>query len=69
VVYLNTKRVKRGYYEVTIEILAKNPLELEEGALTKLYMKKLEQILHKQPENWLWSHKRWKKKRSDIPKD
>jgi len=69
VVYLNTQRIKRGYYEVTIEILAKNPLELKEGELTKLYMKKLEQILNNKPENWLWSHKRWKKKRSDIPKN
>jgi len=69
VIFFNTQRVKRGYYEVTMELLTENPLKLKEGELTELYMNRLEQILKDKPENWLWSHKRWKKNRSDIPKD
>lgn len=69
VVFFNIQRVKRGYYEITVEKLTEDPSKLKEGEITELYMKKLEQILKKKPENWLWSHKRWKKKRSDIPKD
>jgi len=60
VVYVDVQRVKRGYYELYLTILAENPSELEEGEITKRYAKKLESVIRKQPENWLWSHKRWK---------
>ncbi len=67
VVYLDIQRIKRGYYELTAEKLIENPECLKENMLTKLYMNKLEQVIRKKPENWLWSHKRWKRKREDIP--
>lgn len=63
IVYLNIQRVKRGYYELTIEKLIENPVLYEDGKITELYMTRLEQLLIDKPENWLWSHKRWKKKR------
>jgi len=64
VIYLHIKRVRRGYYELKAEILIENPSELEEGEVTRRYMNKLEQILKEKPEDWLWSHKRWKRKRT-----
>lgn len=69
VVYLDIQRVKRGYYELTAEKLIEEPIKLEEDQVTKLYMNKLEEVIRKKPENWLWSHKRWKRKREDIPED
>jgi len=57
------KRVRRGYYNATFELLAENPAELEEGELTRRYVKKLEACIREQPETWLWSHKRWKHSR------
>jgi KDO2-lipid IV(A) lauroyltransferase len=60
VVFININRVKRGYYECKLDVLTENPLELEEGELTKRYAKKLEEMIIKKPEDWLWSHKRWK---------
>jgi KDO2-lipid IV(A) lauroyltransferase len=33
---------------------------LPKGEITRLYAKKLEEIIYERPENWLWSHKRWK---------
>ena len=60
VVYTDIQRVKRGYYEVTLSILTENPNELKEGEITRRYAQKLESIIRKKPENWLWSHKRWK---------
>jgi KDO2-lipid IV(A) lauroyltransferase len=63
VIFVDIQRVKRGYYELTLSLLSKHPAELPKGELTKLYAQKLESIIRKHPEDWLWSHKRWKHKR------
>jgi len=59
-VYTEIQRIKRGYYELTLSIMADKPMELEEGEITRRYAKMLEAQILKKPENWLWSHKRWK---------
>jgi KDO2-lipid IV(A) lauroyltransferase len=33
----------------------------EEGELTVMFARFLEDSIRKQPENWLWSHRRWKR--------
>lgn len=61
IIYGHVNRIKRGYYTVTleeIEIKQNSP-----GFITKQFMKKLEKDIIHTPENWLWSHKRWKKSR------
>lgn len=60
VVFVSVRKVKRGYYEIYTELITENPLELKEGQLTILHTKKLEEEIKRQPELWLWSHKRWK---------
>jgi Kdo2-lipid IVA lauroyltransferase/acyltransferase len=60
VIYINVQRVRRGYYTVELSVLNSKPLEFEEGALTEIYARKLESIILQKPENWLWSHKRFK---------
>lgn len=60
VVYLSTKRTKRGYYEMTPELLCENPKDTAKGELSEMHTKRLEQDIIKQPEIWLWSHRRWK---------
>jgi len=62
--FLKIQRVKRGYYELTAEKLIEKPTETNEGQITEIYMHKLEEIIKENPENWLWSHKRWKRKRN-----
>lgn len=63
-VYLaDIKRAKRGFYEVTFSLLIKEPAKTEEADVTKLYAQALEKIIQKDPANWLWSHRRWKRKR------
>lgn len=62
VIFAEFRRVKRGYYETYFEIITENPRELEDGQITKIFMNKLEEKIIKQPEIWLWSHKRWKHK-------
>jgi Kdo2-lipid IVA lauroyltransferase/acyltransferase len=63
VYFLDMKRIKRGYYSVNIELLSENPAELQEGDITRLYMTRLEKMIVANPQDWLWSHKRWKLKR------
>lgn len=63
VVYVTVNRIKRGYYEVNTEYLVTNPKDTKEGEISELHTKKLEKDILKQPEIWLWSHRRWKHKR------
>ncbi len=63
VIYIDVQRAKRGFYEIYLSVLCEDPSILKEGELTALYAKKLESVIQKKPENWLWSHRRWKMKR------
>ena len=63
VLFARSRRVKRGYYELSAEILTEKPGELADGVLTEMHTKKLEEDIIAQPETWLWSHRRWKHKR------
>ncbi len=61
VYYFDIVRVKRGFYEVTFKKIALQ-YPISEGDLTKRYAHLLEESIRKHPENWLWSHRRWKRK-------
>jgi len=63
VVFIDIQRIKRGYYEITAQTLFDNPKETAEHEITDKYFEILEKIIKKKPENWLWSHKRWKYKK------
>ena len=60
VAYIDVQRKKRGYYTVELSILADKPSELKDGEITYRFAKKLESVIHSEPANWLWSHRRWK---------
>ena len=60
VVYMNVKRVRRGYYEITPELLAEFPKETAENEITERFTNRLEKEINLMPETWLWSHRRWK---------
>lgn len=63
VVYVHINRIKRGYYEVTFDILYEPGQPLIENEITERYMKKLENHIYNDPSQWLWSHRRWKHKK------
>jgi len=58
--YIDIQRVRRGYYEVKLSPLVMDPSKLKNGELTKLYAQKLEEVITRKPQDWLWSHRRWK---------
>ena len=63
VVYLNIKKAKRGYYNLSTTVLTENPKDLPDGEISELHTKHLEKNIREQPHIWLWSHRRWKHKK------
>ncbi|NLI71482.1 MAG: lysophospholipid acyltransferase family protein [Bacteroidales bacterium] len=66
VYYCDVKKIKRGYYTCTLSPIATEPKETSEHEITEKYARLLEQTIEEQPPFWLWSHKRWKHKKSEI---
>lgn len=66
VVYVSVVKVKRGYYSVEATLLIEKPSAETEGAITVAHTRKLEVDIIEQPATWLWSHKRWKHKRTQT---
>lgn len=64
VVFLNVQKVRRGYYKMTVELLFEQTTGLPEYNVTETHVKRLEEIIRKNPEYWTWTHRRWKYKRS-----
>jgi len=60
VIFTDIQRVKRGYYTLELSYISLNPKETEKGEITTNYASRLEKIIRNKPEDWLWSHKRWK---------
>ena len=60
--FVEVHRVKRGFYEMKIVTLKDKSIE-ENESKTLLHVNYLEKVINDQPENWLWSHKRWKNSR------
>ena len=58
--YLDVRRLKRGYYEATFVRLHERPLSLPNFELTDIYYQYLEQTIRRQPELYLWTHRRFK---------
>lgn len=60
VIFVQVKKVKRGYYEATFVSLADNPKDFENFKITEMYLKEVEKQILEAPEFYLWTHKRWK---------
>lgn len=59
-VYVDVERVRRGKYVITLREMTRDVSELSRFDLSVDFMHRLEQSIQRQPEIWLWSHKRWK---------
>jgi len=66
VVFGKMRRIKRGYYTITLELITANPAATAAGEITISHTRALEELLQEQPEYWLWSHKRWKFKKEEV---
>lgn len=65
VYYCRINKVKRGYYQLELELVTDDPVSTEHGYLTERLTQMLEADIRRQPEFWLWSHRRWKHKKPE----
>lgn len=65
VLYGRTRKVGRGHYTFTFEVITETPKETPDGFITKAHSRILEEQIKEEPALWLWSHKRWKLQRAD----
>jgi len=63
VVYFHIQKIKRGYYNLNIELLHDHTAGLSENLITETHVRRLEEIIREKPEYWIWSHRRWKHKK------
>jgi Kdo2-lipid IVA lauroyltransferase/acyltransferase len=62
VMFSSVKKIKRGYYEVSLESISEPPYERDSPIIIERYAKAAEKVIQDYPAGWLWSHKRWKKR-------
>ncbi|MFN0215286.1 MAG: lysophospholipid acyltransferase family protein [Saprospiraceae bacterium] len=58
--YRVVRTEQRGFYEIEFSELCTDPTAAIEMEITRAYARRLEADIREQPEQWLWSHKRWK---------
>lgn len=71
VLYVGIRRVRRGYYEVTFSELPDGQAvaaatvltEAQRYPVTEAFVRHLEADIRATPEQYLWTHRRWKHKR------
>jgi len=60
VVFACIEKPKRGHYHATLKLGCEDASQLAEGELTRNYVGYLESVIRRNPDMWLWSHRRWK---------
>ncbi len=58
-------RTARGCYKIRFEQIYDGAEAVAENEITERYARKLEEMIRRRPELWMWSHRRWKHKRND----
>jgi KDO2-lipid IV(A) lauroyltransferase len=66
VFYVEMLRTTRGKYKVIFTKICDDPKHLPEFEITRRFAALLEQSISRNPQYWLWSHKRWKHKLEKI---
>jgi len=64
VLFGNIHKVKRGFYKLRLSVVEENPVTSPYGAITEKATRLLEDEIVKLPQYWLWTHRRWKHKKT-----
>jgi KDO2-lipid IV(A) lauroyltransferase len=60
VIFLKVKKIKRGYYQATIETMFDDPKEVPNYQISDEFLRRVEKQIYEAPEYYLWTHKRGK---------
>ena len=62
IVLLETKKIKRGYYETTFTLITDDAKKYLDYELTDIFLRKTEEHIRKAPQYYFWTHNRFKHK-------
>ena len=68
VVFFDVTRIKRGFYSTEFILITEKPKKYENYKITDIFFDLVEQQIHKAPQYYLWTHKRWKHK-DNVPEN
>lgn len=66
VVWGQIVRERRGYFKLRVELITDDAPNTSEMEITKKYFAKLEAAIKEYPDQWLWTHNRWKYSKEEI---
>jgi Kdo2-lipid IVA lauroyltransferase/acyltransferase len=66
IIFTYLEKVKRGRYIIKTELLLEDVSQCKEYEITETHLRFLEKLIIENPENYLWTHKRWKFKKGDL---
>jgi len=61
-VFMEVKKIKRGYYETTFSLITDNAKTFPNYKLTDIFLEKVEHQIRSNPEYYFWTHNRFKHK-------
>lgn len=64
VLYGKITRKKRSFYKIEYELITDSPNSTAENEITEKAMRINEKLILEKPGHWLWTHRRWKRKKS-----
>lgn len=64
VFYLDVTKLSRGKYSAEFKLIAENPKQTADFEITEKYARMMEETILRDPAYWLWTHRRWKHRRS-----
>lgn len=63
VYFVRMERLRRGRYRMSFELIYDGEEQVAPYEITERYVRRLESMIRERPELWIWSHRRWKRKR------
>ena len=60
VFFVGMTRLRRGYYEATLQLLAEPPYLGEGSEIIERYVRVAEEHIARHPADWLWMYRKWK---------
>jgi len=69
VVFAAIRKVRRGWYETRLQVMEEHPGTTPYGDITERMTRLIEAQILEEPQYWLWSHKRWKKRNYAVDRD
>jgi KDO2-lipid IV(A) lauroyltransferase len=62
ILFAQCQRRSRGYYDIELQPVARPPYSGTDDTITEHYARMAERAIRQEPESWLWSNRRWKRR-------